>query len=105
MEKPGKQKYECTISFSVTKNLKRVFQEKKFLRIITLNNMLEGKNNIFIIRESDDIEAGIDKLELECVPEGKSKENNLLFQEKIKLLEQENKELKAKLTKLKKILE
>lgn len=105
MEKPGKQKYECTISFSVTKNLKRVFQEKKFLRIITLNNMLEGKNNIFIIRESDDIEASIDKLDLECVPEGKSKENNLLFQEKIKLLEQENKELKAKLVKLKKILE
>lgn len=105
MEKPSKQKYECTISFSVTKNLKRVFQEKKFLRIITLNNMIEGKNNIFIIRENDDIEAGIDKLELECLPEGKSSENNILLLEKIKLLEHENKELKTKLAKLKKILE
>lgn len=103
--KTTKPKYECTISFSVDKNLKKIFQEKKFLRIITLNNMLEGKNNIFIIRDHDDIEATIENLDLECLVEGKSTENNLLLTDKIRHLEQENKELKAKLIKLRKILE
>lgn len=105
MEKMVKQKYECTISFNVNKNLKRIFQEKKFLRIITLNNMLECKNNIFIIRDHDDVEATIENLELECLPDGKSTENNLLLANKIRHLELENKELKTKIIKLKKILE
>jgi hypothetical protein len=100
-----KPKFECSISFRVNKNLKKIFHEKKFLRIITLNNMLEGKNNIFIIRDNDDVEASIENLELECLAEGKSKENNLILTEKIKELEQENKELKSKLLKLKKILD
>lgn len=105
MEKVVKTKYECTISFSVNKNLKRIFQEKKFLRIITLNNMLEGKNNIFIIRDHDDVEATIEDLKLECLPNGKSTENNLLLANRIRQLELENKDLKTKISKLKKILE
>lgn len=102
--KQPKTMYQCSIYFTLPKNLKKVFQEKKFLRIITLNNMVEGKNNIYIIRDNDDIEAEIGDLQLECLPEGKSKENNELLLDKIKLLELENKALKVKLEKIGKLL-
>lgn len=102
--KQPKTIYQCSIQFTLSKNLKRVFQEKKFLRIITLNNMVEGKNNIYIIRDTDDIEADIGELQLECLPEGKSQENNAMLLDKIKLLELENRSLKTKLDKISKLL-
>ncbi len=102
--KQPKTIYQCSIHFTLPKNLKKVFVEKKFLRIITLNNMIEGKNNIYIIRDNEDIEAEIGELQLECLPEGKSKENNALLLDKIKLLELENKALKVKLDKISNLL-
>lgn len=102
--KQAKTNYECSIHFTLPKNLKKVFQEKKFLRIITLNNMVEGKNNIYIIRDNDDIEAEISALQLECLPEGKSSENNALLLDKIRLLELENKALKVKFKKISQLL-
>lgn len=102
--KKAKTIYQCSIHFTLSKNLKRVFQEKKFLRIITLNHMVDGKNNIYIIRDTDDIEADIGDLQLECLPEGKSQENNAMLLDKIKLLELENKSLKTKLDKISKLL-
>jgi hypothetical protein len=102
--KQPKTIYQCSIHFTVSKNLKKVFHEKKFLRIITLNNMIDSKNNIYIIRDTDDIEADIGDLQLECLPEGKSQANNAILLDKIKLLELENKALKAKLEKIGKLL-
>ncbi|MCC2645110.1 MAG: hypothetical protein K0R49_1588 [Burkholderiales bacterium] len=99
-----KTRYQCSIHFTLSKNLKKVFSEKKFLRIITLNNMVEGKNNIYIIRDNDDIEAEIGDLQLDCLPEGKSAENNAILLDKIKSLELENKALKSKLEKIGKLL-
>lgn len=109
METPKKLKqpktiYQCNINFTLTKNLKKIFQEKKFLRIITLNNMVDGKNNIYIIRDNDDIETEISELNLECLPNGQAKENNAILLEKIKQLESENKLLKAKLDKMSKLV-
>ncbi len=66
--------------------------------------MVEGKNNIYIIRDAEDIEAEIGELQLECLPEGKSQENNTILLEKIKLLEIENKSLKSRLEKIGKLL-
>lgn len=99
------RRYECTISFATDKNLKKVFQEKKFLRIITLNNMIEGLNNIFIIRDNEDIEASIGNLDLECASTGEAARNIAALNEKIKQLEAENKRLNTLLNKLGKIFD
>lgn len=102
--KVSKPVYECSIRFTLSKNLKKVFQERKFLRIVTLNNMVEGKNNIYIIRDTEDIESDIGDLQLECLPVGKSQENNILLHERIKQLESENKALRFRQEKIVKIL-
>lgn len=100
----AKGKYCCTITFTTNKNLNKVFSERKFLRIITLNNMITKHNNIFIIREKDDIEADVSELNLECLLESKVKETNQKLQEEVKLLRDENKILKNQLAKIKNIL-
>ena len=97
-------KYHCTISFNTQKNLHKVFSERKFLRIITLNNMVSGHNNIFIIRDKDDIEADVSELSLECLPESKVGQTNLKLMEEVKQLQQENKILKTQLNKIRSIL-
>ncbi len=97
-------KYLCTISFTTHKNLAKVFNERKFLRIITLNNMIEGHNNIFIIRDGDDIEADISELQLDCAIESKARETNLTLIEKIKQLEAENKRLNSLVNKIQKLV-
>ncbi len=102
--KENANKYLCTISFATHKNLTKVFNERKFLRIITLNNMVEGRNNIFIIRDGDDIEADVSELQLDCAIESKARENNLALIEKVKQLETENKRLNSLVNKIQKLI-
>lgn len=101
----SKAKYRCTISFTTKKNLHKIFSERKFLRIITLNNMVTNHNNIFIIREQDDIEADVSELSLECLLDSKAKETNLQLLAEITQLKHENKRLNQILSKVKNLVE
>ena len=102
--KENATKYLCTISFATHRNLTKIFHERKFLRIITLNNMIEGRNNIFIIRDGDDIEADVSELQLDCAIESKARENSFALVEKVKQLEAENKRLTNLVTKIQKLI-
>ena len=102
--KENTTKYLCTISFATHVNLTKIFAQRKFLRIITLNNMIEGRNNIFIIRDGDDIEADVSELVLSCAIESKARENNMLLLERVKQLEAENKRLANLVNKIQKMV-
>jgi hypothetical protein len=103
-ENKTETKYLCSINFKTSKNFTKLFQEKKFLRIITINNMKVGENNIFIICDNKDVEASISELNLSCNLEATAKHNQLLMQEELEQLRAENKRLKSLLTKIKNLL-
>jgi hypothetical protein len=102
--KSKKDKYLCTISFTTNKSFTSLFKDKKSLRVITLNNMTKGENNIFILQDASDIEANIGELELKCELSSKvevNKSASTTGLDKLKVLEAEIKRLKRLLNKIK----